>query len=258
MQKEITLASGRMFTFKSHHDLWVEIIPYGNPGQNFYISAYEVDEFKKEISTFCLEIEINKPKSKAYKCYRACYKAAEDSVAEALIFRNWKIIDPAEIEHYNKMADFLGVKDDEIQETMPEESLFESHKANQRFFVDLTKQRKNKEILEEVVATKSNKEILEEIGISTPASIEQAIQERDGWIVCSMNYARNVDHYRKQRNAFLVEAISNSTIRTTVEKIVGDGWWRLIQEDVNLSKQQREKLKELETRRVSSTRKEKE
>lgn len=227
MQKEITLASGRMFTFKSHHDLWVEIIPCGNPGQNFYISAYEVDEFKKEISTFCLEIEINKPKSKAYKCYKACYKATEDSVGEAIIFNNWKTRSPAEIEYYNKMADFLGVKDDEIQETAPEESLVESHEANQR----------------------KNKEIVEEIGISTPTSIEQAIQERDGWIVCSMSYARNVDHYRKQRNAFLVEAISNSTIRTTVEKIVGDGWWRLIQEDVNLSKWQREKLKELESQK---------
>lgn len=103
--------------------------------------------------------------------------------------------------------------------------------------------------MEEVVGIKTNKEIVEEIGISTPTSIEQAIQERDGWIVCSMHYARSVDHYRKQRNAFLVEAISNSTIRATVEKIVGDGWWRLIQEDVNLSKWQREKLKELESQK---------
>lgn len=157
MQKEITLASGRKFTLKSHHDLWVEIIPYGNPGQNFYISASELDEFKKEISTFCLEIETNKPKSKAYKCYRACYKAAEDSVGEAIVFSNWKIISPAEMEYYNKMADFLGVKDDETQETAPEESLVESHEVNQRFFVDFTKQRDNKEIVEKVFAESNEK-----------------------------------------------------------------------------------------------------
>lgn len=66
--------------------------------------------------------------------------------------------------------------------------------------------------------------------LGVPATLERAIAERNAWCETAMQHSRNESYYRDQRNAFLREALTDPVIAAAAERIVGEGWQRLLEE----------------------------
>lgn len=63
-----------------------------------------------------------------------------------------------------------------------------------------------------------------------PENVDQATRERNAWCQTAARHATNEEHYRKQRDAFLLEALANPALAEVADRVVGEGWRNLIAE----------------------------
>lgn len=67
--------------------------------------------------------------------------------------------------------------------------------------------------------------------LGSPETLERAIAERNAWCDTATLAQHNVDYYRGQRNAFLEAALVDPAVAAVAQRIVGDGWRRLLDDD---------------------------